>query len=212
MSYPDQLLPKIEYRDEIAVGGLVATSGEYYLIRLSMVPVQDPRNIKMREMCPQTKDFVGMSANLLGVFELVHLPLKPNDRPRPDYWKKSDGSIKPDDIHFEVVEGRDPIFIRISDLHDRDIPATKMVDQNSIEVKFRIRIKHMPIKPNYWHFEARLLNPSNVQELDRDHLFDWIKNAIKKFLEIDICHKASGLQPATHTIISQRFFVEGTEL
>lgn len=210
MPYPDQLLPKVVYKEVISADDLLGDSVDYYLIRLSAAPIQDRNDIKLREICSPTKEFAGLSTNLLGVFEMIHLPLKPVDRPRPDYWVKGDGSISPDDINYEVVEDRSPIFIRMNHLHNNDIPATKQVDQNSFPISFKVQIKHKPTKPNYWHFEARMINSTNGQELDREHFPDWIKNAVKKFLEIDICHKASGFVPSSFAIIRDHLFVDGS--
>jgi len=208
MPYPEQLLPKVEYREEISVDELIGTSPDsYYLIRLSKVAIQDPNNIKIREICDPTKDFIGLSTNLLGIFELLHLPLRPLSRPRPDYWIKSDGSISAASISYDEIAERNPIFIKINQLHDQHLPATKHIGQNSITISLKVHIKHKPTKPNYWHFEARVFG-EDMQEFDRDRLPDWVKNPIKKLLEIDICHKASGLPPATFAIIPNQLYVD----
>ena len=211
MPYPEPLLPKIEYKEEIVIGDLVGTSLHYYLLRLSTGPIEDPNNIRIRELCQPTKEFVGLSTNLLGIFELVHLSIKPTNRPRPDYWTKSDGSIDQSQIQYEEVDGREPIFIRVSGIHDSDISATKEAEQKTITVGLKVRLMHKPTKPNYWHLEVRIFNVENNQEYERDHLPVWVKNAIKKFVEFDICQKANGNPPAMHTTIPSDLFVDGPD-
>lgn len=210
MPYPEPLLPKADYKQEVKAKDLVLAASDYYLIRISTGPIQDPDNIKIRELCHPTKEFIGLSTNLFGIFQLPHLPFKALDRPRIDYWVRSDGSIDPATINYEEVTERQPIFIKLNHVHDTDIAAIKQVDQKSITIGLKVLVLHKPTKPNYWHFEVRVFNPINRQEFDRDHLPDWAKNAIKKFVEIDICHKASGRTPSPFTIIPNGFYIEET--
>lgn len=208
MPYPELLLPKIEYREELIVDDLVGDSADYYLIRISTGAILDPTEIKIRELCQPTKEFVGLSTNLLGIFELGHLPFKALDRPKEDYWVRSDGTIDAGSIHYEEVGGREPIFIRISQLQDIGFSAAKQVGKEMITIDFKVRLLHKPTRPNYWHFEVRVFNSADQQELDRDHLPDWAKNAMKKFVEIDICHKASGIPPDLVRTIPHSLFVD----
>jgi hypothetical protein len=91
---------------------------------------------------------------------------------------------------------------------DTGFSATKQVGKESVIIDFKVRLQHKPTKPNYWHFEVRVFNTENQDELNRDHLPDWAKNAIKKFVEIDICHKASGIAPPSFSIIPRAFFAD----
>ena len=208
MPYPEPLLPKVAYKEEIVLDELTHVSPDFYLVRISALPIEDPADIRIRELCHPTKEFVGLSTNLLGVFGLVHLPFKPVGRPQVDYWVRTDGSIDPADIDYIEVAGRNPIFIRITQLHDTGFSATKQVAKEPVIIDFKARVQHKPTKPNYWHFEVKVFNTANQVELDRDHLPDWAKNAIKKFVEIDICHKASGIPPASFSIIPRALFTD----
>jgi hypothetical protein len=208
MQYPIEILPRRDFKNDIDINNLLNECPESYLIRIASLPtLSDPNNIKSREICAATQDFVNMSSNLLGKFKLEYLIFKPVNRPKQDDWLKSDGTITPSDIQYQEVNNYPPIFIKLSLLHNRSLPTVKHINKGTQSIDFSISVFHRPKKPNYWHLELFITDELG-NELDRSKLPPYVNRGIKTFLEFDIQQKVSGIAPNIFDVITDEHFIE----
>ena len=158
MFYPTQLLPGINYKL------IDCDISELPLIRfielkdgLDIVDVITG-NIQLKYIADPTKHIADYSMNLLGIFEIEHLPITLTNEGKNLYNHyclppfENDTPIFP--THFELKVGKKYFTLKVYEINNLLIPY----EMDGKILSGKCLVEHTPMKWNFWHFSIRWQN------------------------------------------------------
>ncbi len=190
MSYPDELLPKSNYKECIDTNDLVSYA--CCLIRRSLKTQEETFDnigqIRIDAVCEAGREdeLYGLSHNVFGIFTEDHLKYRVPHQINP-YWDLK--TILTDSLSendYKITDSSVALFVSIPDIHDKIFPHKQIIKnkQTEITVSGRCLVIHKPNVYNYWHFELHFQdyegNP--VKKSDSGWKIDAAKNFIKNVL------------------------------
>ena len=175
------ILPHEGYKPRMDMNGLLAKERSLTVVRRSPVPFEliGPRGDLLSEDCV-TENIFNYSMNLLGgEFQVgLHLAIRQKGRGVDDWDGETFLSDEEIAVCWELVDASYPIYYRVSDLQNVEIPYKKRIGKESeykalqdqmiaqdvraamsvwdpadpvVSFKGFMRVNHAPTLMNYWH-------------------------------------------------------------
>jgi len=172
MSYPERLLPQINY-NIIDVDKLPENS---YLLRYTdSQDIWDTLDkLKVDIALPNKKDFFGLSCNLYGVFLFDDIFLKVTSAKLLKDWAEGMSPLKVNASDFILTPERSGFFLKLNDLHKKKFPFERTINNTKSPFESIATVHHKPIFCNFWHFELHFKDNDGVF-IDRNKSNKWVK-------------------------------------
>ncbi|SKC73587.1 hypothetical protein [Ohtaekwangia koreensis] len=182
MSYPQELLPKYNYKSNIEVERLLLSHPSASLLRKS-ADGADLSDLKVRDVFPNRGSLYGFSTYFFGEFLNDHIKYKTKTR---TYWKEGDACLKSKDVKYTNESSLVfPLYFKLKDCHELKIPLKKTENKLTQTVMSTLLVKHRPMLDNYWHFEFVVFDESGT-EIDSSNLKEYHKKSALEFVEDQI--------------------------
>jgi hypothetical protein len=212
--YPIIIIPKTRYKLEIDLDKLFAEN-EVYLLRKSDLKTEDTFKIYSNGVYTLNDDaislnrIINLSLNIIGgSFKPKHSKYTPKNK-GSEIWKGDKIRISDYKDAYVIDKPKGDIFLKANNLHNKSIPyrvttnhhlhkeiekferafgkktiVSNIAGQN-IELKGKMKIKHVPVNLNYWHAELKLetykepleryKSNQNIKALLNEVFTNWIK-------------------------------------
>lgn len=156
MSYPLELLPKINYKkittEELPKEAVIIRTTDEKVILDELGKISDKYIVKSGS----EKQVFDLSVNLYGIYKLEHIKIQPKKGSGlDDEWKEDDTCLtEVAQDKFEINENKEAIFFLVFDIHDKKIPYNKEINGQTSDFEAICKVIHKPTIGNFWHFEV----------------------------------------------------------
>lgn len=156
MNYPEQLLPKLTFKE------ITENLAGYFICRKAPLTVlQDSHSLIIREDLvgiESASDCFDYSTNLPGVFKIEHNTIDligENKRYFRTYWDwVSSVKVPAYQQDFELNKNVGCFFLQIDKINGITIPFNKKVNTPADETAHSV-VLHTPTNSNFWHFSIK---------------------------------------------------------